>query len=61
MAMLGEDVTEVLDYVPGRFQVIRQVRPKYACNACEAVAEALSLPGEFSTGTCRTPPRGGLV
>jgi len=31
MAKLGEDVTEVLDYVPGRFQVIRHVRPKYAC------------------------------
>ena len=27
MAKLGEDVTEVLDYVPGRFQVIRHVRP----------------------------------
>jgi hypothetical protein len=25
MATLGEDVTEVLDYVPGRFQVIRHV------------------------------------
>ncbi len=30
---LGEDVTEVLDYVPGHFQVIRHVRPKYACQA----------------------------
>src|SRR5579871_3599870 len=36
MAQLGEDVTEVLDYVPGRFQVIRHVRPKYACKACDA-------------------------
>jgi transposase len=33
MARLGEDVTEVLDYVPGRFRVIRHVRPKYACRA----------------------------
>ena len=31
MARLGEDVTEVLDYVPGHFQVIRHIRPKYAC------------------------------
>jgi len=30
MSKLGEDVTEVLDYVPGHFQVIRHVRPKYA-------------------------------
>ena len=40
MAKLGEDVTEVLDYVPGRFQVIRHVRPKYACTACDAITQA---------------------
>jgi transposase len=40
MAKLGEDVTEVLDYVPGRFQVIRYVRPKYACKACDAITQA---------------------
>ena len=28
MARLGEDVTEVLDDVPGHFQVIRHVRPQ---------------------------------
>jgi hypothetical protein len=28
MARLGEDISEVLDYVPGHFQVIRHVRPK---------------------------------
>jgi transposase len=40
MAKLGADVTEVLDYVPGRFQVIRHVRPKYACTACDAIIQA---------------------
>jgi len=40
MATLGEDVTEVLDYVPGHFQVIRHVRPKYACTACDAITQA---------------------
>ena len=40
MAKLGEDVTEVLDYVPGHFQVIRHVRPKYACKACDAITQA---------------------
>jgi transposase len=40
MAKLGEDVTEVLDYVPGHFQVIRHVRPKYACIACDAITQA---------------------
>ena len=40
MGKLGEDVTEVLDYVPGHFQVIRHVRPKYACCACDAITQA---------------------
>ena len=40
MGKLGEDVTEVLDYVPGHFQVIRHVRPKYACHACDAITQA---------------------
>jgi transposase len=40
MAKLGEDVTEVLDYIPGHFEVIRHVRPKYACAACDAITQA---------------------
>src|ERR1700742_2899338 len=28
MRRLGEDISEMLDYVPGHFQVIRHVRPK---------------------------------
>jgi transposase len=40
MAKLGEDATEVLDYVPGRFQVIRHCRPKYACKASDAITQA---------------------
>src|ERR1051325_2820472 len=30
---LGEDVTETLDYVPGRFKVVRHVREKLSCRA----------------------------
>lgn len=37
---LGEDVTEVLDYVPGSFRVTRHVRPKLSCRACEGIAQA---------------------
>lgn len=37
---LGEDVTEELEYVPGRFKVIRHVRPKFSCRACEAITQA---------------------
>jgi transposase len=29
----------VLDYIPGRFQVIRHVRPKYACTACDMITQ----------------------
>ena len=37
---LGEDVSEILEYVPARFQVIRQVRPKLACACCERIVQA---------------------
>src|SRR3984885_5826806 len=40
MAKRGEDVNDVLDYVPGHFQVIRHIRPKYACTACDAITQA---------------------
>lgn len=36
---LGEDVSEVLDYVPGYFRVIRHVRPKLACGRCAKVVQ----------------------
>src|SRR6202167_2182452 len=50
MGKLGEDITEVLDYVPGHFQVIRHVRPKYACTACDAITQA--------PAPAMPPPRG---
>ena len=37
---LGEDVTEVLDYVPASFKVIRHVRPKLSCRVCETIVQA---------------------
>jgi transposase len=39
MRKIGEDVSEVLDYVPERFKVIRHVRPKLACPACERIVQ----------------------
>ena len=36
---LGEDVTEVLDYVPASFRVIRHVRPKFSCRVCESITQ----------------------
>jgi transposase len=45
---LGEDVSEILEYVPEHFKVIQQVRPKLACVRCDKIvqAEAPSRPIE---------------
>ena len=40
LKMLGDDVTEELEYVPGRFIVNRIVRPRMACSCCEAICQA---------------------
>lgn len=40
---VGEDITEELEYVPGRFIVNRIIRPRMACSCCEAFQQA-SLP-----------------
>jgi transposase len=37
---IGEDVSETLDYVPGRFRVIRHIREKLSCRACDTVVAA---------------------
>jgi transposase len=37
---LGEDVTEILEYVPERVKVIRQVRPKLACAGCDRIVQS---------------------
>ncbi len=40
LRIFGEDVAEVLEYIPANFKVIRHVRPKFACTQCEHVVEA---------------------
>lgn len=40
LRLIGRDVSEQLEYVPSRFKVIRHVRPKLACVACEAIFQA---------------------
>ena len=37
---LGEDVSEILEYVPGRFRVIRHVRPKLSCGRCSTIVQS---------------------
>jgi len=40
MRRLGEDVSEVLEYVPASFKVIWHVRPKLSCRLCETIVQA---------------------
>ncbi len=43
---LGEDISEMLEWVRASLKVIRQVRPKLACSRCDRIvqAEAVSRP-----------------
>lgn len=49
---IGEDVTEQLDYVPGKLIVLRHIYPKYACSCCQD--------GVTAAPTAPAPIRGGL-
>lgn len=37
---IGEDVSEQLDIEPAKVRVLRHIRPKYACPACEGVEDS---------------------
>jgi transposase len=54
---VGEDISEVLDYIPGRFEVIRHIRPALSCRRCESMVQMPmpSLPVE------RGRPSAGLL
>jgi transposase len=40
LRLLGQDVSEVLEWVPGSFKVMRYVRPKLSCAKCERIVQA---------------------
>jgi transposase len=40
LRQFGEDVSEQLERIPATYKVIRHVRPKFACAACDHVVEA---------------------
>jgi transposase len=40
LTKLGEDVSEMLEYVPARFKVVRHVRPKLSCVKCDTIVQA---------------------
>jgi transposase len=39
MRKLGEDIAEMLNFVPGYFEVIRHVRPKFSCGRCSTIVQ----------------------
>jgi transposase len=40
LKLLGEDVSEQLEYIPASFRVIRHIRPKLACACCDRIVQA---------------------
>lgn len=48
---IGEDVSEQLEYVPARFKVIRQVRPKLACPCCHTLHQTAAPERPIARGT----------
>ncbi len=55
---IGEDITEQLDYVPGKLVVLRHIYPKYACPSCkDGVTTAPTAPAPIPGGL----PTAGLL
>jgi transposase len=52
--LIGESVSEMLDWVPASLRVLRVRRPKYACRSCETVAQA-PAPERVIAGGLATP------
>ena len=52
--VIGENVSETLDWIPAQLRVIRTTRPKYACRACETVVQA-PAPERVIAGGLATP------
>ncbi len=40
LSKLGEDVSEMLEYLPASFFVVRHVRPKLSCTKCDHIVQA---------------------
>src|SRR6202795_5296502 len=53
---LGEDVSEMLEYVPSHFKVIRHVRPKLSCGSCQRIVEPLAPSRPIERGLAAPAP-----
>ena len=52
---IGEDFNDVVDRVPAVLRILRVIRPKYACRACEgAVVQAKARPRLIESGMAST-------
>lgn len=47
---LREDSDEMLDVLPVQWHVVRTVRPKYSCRACEKIVQAAAPPKAIARG-----------
>ena len=50
MRSAGEDVAEMLEWVPGRYKVIRHVRPKFSCARCQKIVQASAASRPIARG-----------
>lgn len=55
LAEIGADVSEQIDYVPAKVQVLRHVRVKYACPGCEQCVKTAALPEHILPKTNASP------
>lgn len=52
---IGEETAEQLDYVPAKLQVIRHVRPKYACPCCHSGVKIAPVPAQLLAKSQASP------
>jgi len=52
---IGVEVSEQIDYVPAKVQVLRHVRVKYACPGCEQCVKTAALPEHILPKTNASP------
>jgi len=55
LAEIGSDLSEQLDFVPAKVQVLRHVRVKYACPGCEQCVKTAALPEHILPKTNASP------
>ena len=55
LTRIGEEVSEQLDIIPAKIQVIRHIRPKYACKGCEETVRTAPLPPQPIPGSNASP------